>query len=77
MSIRHELASLLAGFDVETLRRERDEAIDLLALVDVSDIDDGFQWISVSCSVARFINTLPIGAVDAARARLHTKKDQP
>jgi hypothetical protein len=75
MTLRLELASLLAGFDVEMVRRERDEAIALL---------DEYRSLSVPVKIANyeqriridltraneFLDTLPIGAVDAARARL-------
>ncbi len=71
MSLRHELASLLAGFDVERVRRERDEAVYALGCL-VADVP---PTLSARChesllAASLFIDRLPIGAVDAARKRL-------
>jgi hypothetical protein len=77
MTLRLELASLLAGFDVERVRRERDEAIDLL-----DDLrfgapclpDDHLNYYdernTFARQVDRFLARLPVGAVDSARKRL-------
>lgn len=75
MTLRFELASLLAGFDVERVRRERDTAIDLLhdyrSLSVPVKVGEYEQRIRIDLdNIIVFLDTLPIGAVDAARKRL-------
>jgi len=80
MTLRLELASLLAGFDVERVRRERDEAVSLAATVrhilkesvcGELNLDEANDVIDIAWVYAvRFLESLPIGAVDSARKRL-------
>jgi len=74
VSLRHDLASLLVGYDVERFRREHDEALDLLSRV----VTRGHGWsvwtptfsATAGYDVISFLDSLPIGAVKRARERL-------
>ena len=73
-SLRHQIASLLVGYDVERHRREHDEAIDLLSKV----VTRGHGWsawtpsfsVTAGYDVISFLDRLPLGAVKRARERL-------
>lgn len=75
MSLRHQLASLLVGYDVERFRREHDEALVRLGdLIDTADTVRGSEIIVIDFDAyhdaIRFLDTIPVGAVARARERL-------
>lgn len=83
-SLRHELASLLVGYDVERFRREHDEALHCidygvrsLEIAKTSEAPAAFPLrLSaelVSKRLSQFLDSLPVGAVARARERLGVK----